>query len=74
MAHEHPAPSAHHIVPGFGADRAAHYDTQASINLAGYQAAHLESGVDRVTVGGLTDQGFRMLDLLDRRARGDWPF
>lgn len=43
-------------------------------NLAGYRAAHTESGANRVTVGGLTDQGFRMLDLLDRRARGDWPF
>lgn len=43
-------------------------------NLAGYRAAHMESGANRVTVGGLTDQGFRMLDLLDRRARGDWPF
>jgi hypothetical protein len=45
-----------------------------TFNLAGYRAAHLEAGANRVTVGGLTDQGFRMLDLLDKRARGDWPF
>jgi tRNA (cmo5U34)-methyltransferase len=35
-------------VPGFGADRAAHYDTQASINLAGCQAAY-ELGVSALT-------------------------
>lgn len=43
-------------------------------NLAGYRAAQLAAAPNRVTVGGLTDQGFRVLDLLDRRARGDWPF
>ncbi|HYO74566.1 MAG TPA: class I SAM-dependent methyltransferase [Archangium sp.] len=48
MAHEHPAHSAHHIVPGFGADRAAHYDTQASVNLAGAQAMY-ELGVSALT-------------------------
>jgi tRNA (cmo5U34)-methyltransferase len=48
MTHEHPTPSAHHIVPGFGADRAAHYDTQASVSLAGYQAAY-ELGVSALT-------------------------
>ncbi|MDY7233040.1 class I SAM-dependent methyltransferase [Hyalangium rubrum] len=40
MAHEHPASAVHHFVPGFGADRAAHYDAQASVNLAGIQAAY----------------------------------
>lgn len=48
MAHEHPAPSVHHIVPGFGADRAAHYDAQASVNLAGTQAMY-ELGVSAMT-------------------------
>jgi tRNA (cmo5U34)-methyltransferase len=49
MAHEHPTPSAHHhIVTGFGADRAVHYDTQASINLAGAQALY-ELGVSALT-------------------------
>lgn len=45
-----------------------------TFNVAGYAAAHVKAGPNRVTVGGLTDAGFRMLDLLDRRARGDWPF
>jgi tRNA (cmo5U34)-methyltransferase len=46
MAHDH---SAHqHIVPGFGADRAAHYDAQASISLAGAQAMY-ELGVSALT-------------------------
>jgi tRNA (cmo5U34)-methyltransferase len=48
MTHEHPAHSVHHIVPGFGADRAAHYDTQASVNLAGVQAMY-ELGVSALT-------------------------
>ncbi|RKH97729.1 methyltransferase [Corallococcus sp. AB038B] len=41
MTHEH---SAHAPVHGFGADRAAHYDAQAAVSLAGYQAAY-ELGV-----------------------------
>ncbi|HEX5748206.1 MAG TPA: class I SAM-dependent methyltransferase [Archangium sp.] len=45
MTHEH---SAHHVVQGFGADRAAHYDTQASVNLAGVQAMY-ELGVSALT-------------------------
>ena len=48
MAHEHHTHSAHHIVPGFGADRAAHYDAQASVNLAGAQAMY-ELGVSALT-------------------------
>ncbi|WP_225413679.1 class I SAM-dependent methyltransferase [Stigmatella hybrida] len=48
MTHEHPHASVHHIVPGFGADRAAHYDAQASINLAGTQAMY-ELGVSALT-------------------------
>jgi tRNA (cmo5U34)-methyltransferase len=48
MAHEHPAPSAHHVVSGFGADRAALYDTQVSISLAGAHAAY-ELGVSALT-------------------------
>ncbi|HEY0134037.1 MAG TPA: class I SAM-dependent methyltransferase [Nannocystis sp.] len=39
MAHEH-AHSTHPIVPGFGADRAAHYDAQAPISLAGFDAMY----------------------------------
>jgi tRNA (cmo5U34)-methyltransferase len=48
MTHKHSAPSVHHIVPGFGADRAAHYDAQASVNLAGFQAMY-EVGVSALT-------------------------
>jgi tRNA (cmo5U34)-methyltransferase len=48
MAHEHPDPSLHPIVPGFGADRAAHYDAQASVSLAGAQALY-ELGVSALT-------------------------
>jgi tRNA (cmo5U34)-methyltransferase len=48
MSHEHSAPSVHHIVPGFGADRAAHYDTQAAVALAGTQAMY-ELGVSALT-------------------------
>ncbi|HEX8535821.1 MAG TPA: class I SAM-dependent methyltransferase, partial [Cystobacter sp.] len=48
MAHEHSDPSIHHIVPGFGADRAVHYDTQASVALAGAQALY-ELGVSALT-------------------------
>lgn len=48
MTHEHRSHSAHHIVPGFGADRAAHYDTQASVTLAGVQAMY-ELGVSALT-------------------------
>jgi hypothetical protein len=40
--------SHHHIAPGFGADRAAHYDAQASVSLAGVQAAY-ELGVSALT-------------------------
>ncbi|KFA89767.1 class I SAM-dependent methyltransferase [Archangium violaceum] len=48
MAHEHHTHSVHPIVPGFGADRAAHYDAQASVNLAGAQAMY-ELGVSALT-------------------------
>jgi tRNA (cmo5U34)-methyltransferase len=40
--------SPHHIVTGFGADRAVHYDAQASISLAGVQAAY-ELGASALT-------------------------
>jgi hypothetical protein len=46
-----------------------------TFNLAGYRAAHLAAGPMRVTVGGLTDAGFRLVDLLERqRGHADWPF
>lgn len=49
MPDEHSPHSSHHdTVPGFGADRAAHYDAQASVSLAGVQAAY-ELGVSALT-------------------------
>jgi tRNA (cmo5U34)-methyltransferase len=48
MAHDHHNPSVHLIVPGFGADRAAHYDAQTAIALAGGQALY-ELGVSALT-------------------------
>ncbi|WP_121160704.1 hypothetical protein [Micromonospora pisi] len=44
-------------------------------NLAGYQHGHASSGVaNRHTFGGLTDQGFGMIPLLEARRNGTWPF
>ncbi|MET0401483.1 MAG: class I SAM-dependent methyltransferase [Cystobacter sp.] len=50
MAHEHsPSHSAHTpLLSGFGADRAAHYDAQAALNLPGAQALY-EVGVTALT-------------------------
>jgi tRNA (cmo5U34)-methyltransferase len=46
MAHDHS--SLHHVAPGFGADRAPHYDAQAAVALAGGQALY-ELGVSALT-------------------------
>lgn len=44
-------------------------------NLAGYQAGHAPSGgAHRHTFGGLTDQAFRMIPLIERGRNADWPF
>jgi tRNA (cmo5U34)-methyltransferase len=48
MTDPHPAPSSPHTAPGFGADRAAHYDAQTSINVAGYPVAY-ELGAGALT-------------------------
>ena len=48
MAHDHAAHPAHSAAPGFDADRAAHYDTQASVALAGTQAMY-ELGASALT-------------------------
>ena len=48
MAHDHSASSVHPSVPGFGADRAPHYDAQAAVALAGGQALY-ELGVSALT-------------------------
>ncbi|HEY3467933.1 MAG TPA: TROVE domain-containing protein [Amycolatopsis sp.] len=44
-------------------------------NLAGYRYGHAPSGsAHRHTFGGLTDQAFRMIPLLERGKHADWPF
>jgi hypothetical protein len=46
-----------------------------TFNLAGYKTGHMESGKDgRYVFGGLTDAGFRLIDLLERGKNEDWPF
>lgn len=48
MTHAHHDPALHPIVPGFGPDRAAHYDAQAALSLPGVQAMY-ELGVSALT-------------------------
>ncbi|WP_447004016.1 TROVE domain-containing protein [Saccharothrix isguenensis] len=44
-------------------------------NLAGYRHGHAPSGGrDRHAFGGLTDQAFRMIPLLESGRNADWPF
>lgn len=44
-------------------------------NLAGYEFGHAPSGSkNRHTFGGLTDQGFRMIPLLEAGSNASWPF
>jgi hypothetical protein len=44
-------------------------------NLAGYERGHAPSGSrNRHTFGGLTDQAFRMIPLLEAGTNADWPF
>lgn len=44
-------------------------------NLAGYRYGHAPSGgAQRHVFGGLTDQGFRMIPLLEAGTNADWPF
>lgn len=46
-----------------------------TFNLAGYRVGHMESGTPtRITIGGLSDQAFKLLPVLERRAAGHWPF
>lgn len=46
-----------------------------TFNLAGYKVGHMESGTPtRITIGGLSDQAFKLLPVLERRAAGHWPF
>lgn len=46
-----------------------------TFNVAGYRVGHGESGTPtRITIGGLSDQAFKLLPILERRAAGQWPF
>lgn len=46
-----------------------------TFNLAGYKVGHMESGTPtRITIGGLSDQAFKLLPVLESRAKGQWPF
>lgn len=46
-----------------------------TFNLAGYRVGHASSGTPtRITIGGLSDQAFKLLPALERRAAGQWPF
>ncbi|GAA3957596.1 TROVE domain-containing protein [Actinomadura viridis] len=46
-----------------------------TFNLAGYQRGHAPSGTGlRVTIGGLSDAGFRVLPLLEAGRSADWPW
>jgi hypothetical protein len=46
-----------------------------TFNLAGYERGHAPSGSGlRVTIGGLTDAGFRVLAMLESGRSADWPW
>lgn len=46
-----------------------------TFNLAGYRYGHAPSGTGlRVTIGGLSDAGFKILPLLEAGRNADWPF
>jgi len=69
-------------------DEQAHYDTRGGSidslvpedvpvytwNVAGYRAAHSESGPNRHTFGGLTDSSWRLVPLIETGATQDWPW
>lgn len=45
-----------------------------TFNLAGYKAGHAATGVNRITIGGLSDAAWTVLPALESRAAGQWPF
>ena len=52
-----------------------HQTPLITFNLAGYRMGHAPSGsATRVTVGGLTDQAFRMIPLLAAGRDATWPW
>jgi hypothetical protein len=46
-----------------------------TFNVAGYRMGHTPAGTaTRVTIGGLTDQAFRMIPTWESHAAGRWPW
>ena len=45
-----------------------------SWNLAGYGTSHAGTAKNHVALGGLSDQMFTLLPILEARQRGEWPF
>lgn len=45
-----------------------------TFNVAGYKHGHVDSSTKRITVGGLSDGGFTLIQAMDSRGNGDWPF
>jgi hypothetical protein len=44
-------------------------------NFAGYSASAMKTGTEgRFTLGGLTDQAFRLIPLLEKGSKGLWPW
>jgi hypothetical protein len=63
--------------PWYGARKSAREIEKPiyTFNLVGYKTGHLSSGENnRYTFGGLTDSGFKMIDLIERGRNADWPF
>jgi hypothetical protein len=45
-----------------------------TFNLAGYKAAGTKSTVNRHTFGGLNDQAFKLVNLIEDGTAGNWPW
>lgn len=45
-----------------------------TFNLAGYKMGHAGGGANRHVIGGLTDQGFALIGLLERGRDANWPW
>lgn len=81
---EHLRPNRHHRVVILTDEQAGRGDVSTTVprdiplytwNLAGYRHGHAPSGSHhRHTFGGLTDQAFRMIPLLEAGQNAAWPF
>jgi hypothetical protein len=45
-----------------------------TFNLDGYKFGQAPGSGTRITIGGLTDQAFKLIPILESRAAGNWPF